>query len=357
MILPGSTIGIIGGGQLGRMLATAASTLGYQTHVFTPEADSPASHVATHTTVAAYTDTKALEAFADKVDVITFEFENVPHESLEMLERRKLVCPSANVLKVSRNRNREKTFINELGIPTAAFAKVTSLAELKKAAMAVRIPAVLKTAELGYDGKGQITLRTGSDLRVAWEKIKTDEAILESFVEFDKEISVIVARGKDGETRTYPPVQNIHKNHILDTTIAPAPIDKALATKAEAIAVKIAKALDLQGVIAVEMFVSSVEEEAILVNELAPRPHNSGHWTLDAAVTSQFEQVIRAICGLPLGDTSIRCPAEMKNLIGDDAKDWEKYLKDPTAKLHLYGKKEIRPGRKMGHVTFLKPVK
>jgi 5-(carboxyamino)imidazole ribonucleotide synthase len=353
MILPGATIGIIGGGQLGRMLAVAASTLGYKTHIFTPEQDSPASHVATFTTIAPYNDAKALEEFANAVDVITFEFENVPHESLEMLESKKPVCPSAHVLKISRNRLREKTFINEQGIPTASFAKVTSVKELKDAAMAVRFPAILKTTELGYDGKGQITMRAGSDLRVTWDAINTSEAILESFVEFRMEISVIVARGKNGETRTYTPVQNIHKNHILDSTIAPAPINKALADKAEAIAVKIAKALHLQGLLAVEMFVSS-EDDEILVNEIAPRPHNSGHWTMDAAITSQFEQAIRAVCGLPLGSTEMLCNAEMKNLIGNEVKEWEKYLKDPHAKLHLYGKKEIRPGRKMGHVNFIK---
>jgi 5-(carboxyamino)imidazole ribonucleotide synthase len=353
MIAPGSTIGIIGGGQLGRMLAIAASALGYKTHIFTPEADSPASQVATQTSVAEYTDIKALEEFARQVDIVTFEFENIPHESLAALESKKHVAPSANVLKICRNRNREKAFINGLGIKTADFAKVTSVNELKHAAMEVRFPAVLKTAELGYDGKGQMTMRTGSDLRLTWESLHTDEAILESFIEFRMEISVIVARGKNGETRTYVPVQNIHKNHILDTTIAPAPIDKKLADKAEAIAVKIAKAMDLQGLLAVEMFVSS-EDDELLVNELAPRPHNSGHWTIDACVTSQFEQLIRAVCGLALGDTARLCDAEMKNLIGDEAKDWQKYLKDPKAKLHLYGKKESRAGRKMGHVTVLK---
>lgn len=352
MILPGATIGIIGGGQLGRMMACAAAALGYKTHIYTPEADSPASQVAFATTVAPYEDKTALAEFAAKVDIITFEFENIPHESLELLEQKKAVFPSAKILKISRNRLREKTFIRDLGILTADFSRVTSLAELKAAAMAVRFPAVLKTAEMGYDGKGQVKLKTGSDLRVVWESLQTNEAILEAFIEFRMEISVIVARNASGEIKTYVPVQNIHKDHILDTTIAPAPIDKAMADKAEAIAIKIAKAMDLRGLLAVEMFVGIDGE--LLVNELAPRPHNSGHWTMDACVTGQFEQAIRAVCGLPLGSPTRTCDAEMKNLIGDDVKQIERYLHNPNAKLHLYGKSEARAGRKMGHVTVLK---
>jgi len=353
MIAPGSVIGIIGGGQLGRMMVTAAAALGYKVHIFTPEKDSPASQIAFKTTVAGYADNAVLEAFAGEVDVITFEFENVPHESLELLESKKRVCPSAAVLKVSRNRLREKSFINELGIGTASFAKVTSLDELQKAAQQIGLPAILKTTELGYDGKGQVTLRAESDMAAAWQSLKTKEAILEAFVDFRMEISVIVARGEGGETQVYVPVHNIHKNHILDITIAPAPIDNALAEKAEAVAVKIAQALDLQGLLAVEMFVS--RDNQILVNELAPRPHNSGHWTMDACVTGQFEQIIRAVCGLPLGNPARLCNAEMKNLIGDDMREWERCIRNPNAKLHLYGKNEIRPGRKMGHVTTLQP--
>jgi len=352
MIPFGSTIGIIGGGQLGRMMACAASTLGYKVHIFTPEKDSPASQVAFATTVASYDDKKALAAFAAKVDVITFEFENIPHESLELLESKKPVAPSAAVLKVCRNRVREKSFVRDLGIGTAAFARVTSVGELEKAVKQLGLPGILKTAELGYDGKGQVTLKEGSDINAAWESLKTKEAILEAFVDFRMEISVIVARGADGESRAYVPVQNIHKHHILDITIAPAPIDAALAEQAEAIAIKIAKALDLHGLLAVEMFVT--KDNKLLVNELAPRPHNSGHWTMDACVTSQFEQAIRAVCGLPLGNPVRVCDAEMKNIIGDEVSDVQKYLKNPNAKLHLYGKKEARPGRKMGHVTVLK---
>lgn len=352
MILPGSTIGIIGGGQLGRMMTCAAAALGYKVHIFTPEDDSPASHVAHATTVASYGDKAALSVFAGAVDVITFEFENVPHECLELLESKRPVAPSANILRICRNRIREKSFVNDQGIATAEFLRVTSISDVRNAAMGLKLPCILKTTELGYDGKGQVTLKMGTDMREAWESLKAEEAVLEAFVDFRMEISVLVARSKSGETRTYVPVQNIHKNHMLDTTIAPADIPPALAEKAQAIAVKIAKALQLQGLLAVEMFVTKSDE--LLVNELAPRPHNSGHWTMDACATSQFEQAIRAVCGLPLGSTTVLCSAEMKNLIGDDVKNVEKYLKDPNAKLHLYGKKEARAGRKMGHVNTLK---
>jgi 5-(carboxyamino)imidazole ribonucleotide synthase len=354
MIAPGSIIGIIGGGQLGRMLAVAASMLGYKTHIFTPESDSPASQVAYKTTVAAYDDIAALKAFAAAVDVITFEFENIPHESLEALGGQKQIHPSAAILKISRNRLREKRFINDLGIPTAAFAAVTSAQELHDAIQTIGLPAVLKTTELGYDGKGQVMLREGMDVKAAWESLHASEAILEAFVDFRMEISVIVARGAGGQSRSYVPVENIHKHHILDTTIAPARIARPLADEAEAIALHIAQKLDLQGLLAVEMFVT--RDDRILVNELAPRPHNSGHWTMDACVSGQFQQAIRAVCGLPLGNPQRLCNAEMKNLIGDDVNDWRAYLQKPNVKLHLYGKAESRPGRKMGHVTTLFPL-
>ena len=355
MIRPGATLGIIGGGQLGRMMAIAAAELGLYVHVFDREKDCPASHVACKTTVAEYSDTEALQEFVKTVDVITFEFENIPHESLELLESSKPVFPSANILKISRNRIREKTFINGLGIATAKFRQVTSVNALQAAVKELGLPAVLKTTELGYDGKGQVTLKPGSDLVAGWKTLNASEAILEGFVDFSKEISVIVARGADGKAVPYVPVENIHKNHILDITIAPAAIDAKLSQEAEKIAVKIAEALDLRGLLAVEMFVTS--DNRVLVNELAPRPHNSGHWTLDAAVTSQFEQAIRAVCGMPLGSPARLCDARMKNLIGDDVNDLEKYMADKNTKLHLYGKKEARPGRKMGHVTTLNPQK
>jgi 5-(carboxyamino)imidazole ribonucleotide synthase len=352
IITPGSVIGIIGGGQLGRMMAVAASELGYKVHIFTPEQDSPASHVAYKTTVAEYTDKSALENFVNAVDVITFEFENIPHESLELLESRKQVCPSAHILKICRNRLREKTFINSLGIATTKFSKITSLAELEKAISAIGLPAVLKTTEMGYDGKGQVTLRAPEDASAAWESLQEAEAILEAFVNFEMEISVIVARAAANQSKCYIPVQNIHKNHILDKTIAPADVSESVMHQAETIAITIAEALDLKGVLAVEMFVT--KDGKIVVNELAPRPHNSGHWTMDACVAGQFEQAIRAVCGLPLGNPARLCDAEMQNLIGDDVNNALQHLTNPNAKLHLYGKKESRPGRKMGHMNILK---
>ncbi|MEI6730550.1 MAG: 5-(carboxyamino)imidazole ribonucleotide synthase [Pseudomonadota bacterium] len=345
------TLGIIGGGQLGKMLALAAANLGIRSVIFTPESDCPASHVAYKTIIADYCDQEALAKFADEVDSITFEFENIPHQSLELLESKKAVCPNANILRISRNRLREKSFINDLGIGTANFAKVTSEQELQNAVSQIGLPAVLKTTEMGYDGKGQLTLRQESDIASAFASLKTEEAILEGFVDFVMEISVIVARDYDGKSLCYVPVQNIHKNHILDTTIAPAPISDELANHAEEIAIKIAQSLDLRGLLAVEMFVS--KDGKILVNELAPRPHNSGHWTMDACITGQFEQLVRAVCGLPLGSPKRLCDAEMKNLIGDDINKCDEYLAISNAKLHLYGKAEARPGRKMGHVNFL----
>lgn len=352
MIQPGSTIGIIGGGQLGRMMATAAAELGYKVHIYTPEHGSPASHVAFKTTVAEYTDKAALQAFAASVDVVTFEFENVPHESLKLLETLKPVRPSARVLEISRNRIREKQAVNALGIGTAPFREVRSSGALITAVKELGVPAILKTSELGYDGKGQVTIKTPEEADAAFEKLQKAECVLEGFVDFRMEISVIVARAPTGETCSYVPVQNIHKNHILDTTIAPAPISEALAREAETIATKIATALEVVGGLAVEMFVT--RDNKILVNELAPRPHNSGHWTMDACITGQFEQIIRAVCGLPLGNPARLCDAEMKNLIGDDVHAALDYLKQPGAKLHLYGKEEARKGRKMGHVNVLK---
>lgn len=351
-IAPGSTIGIIGGGQLGRMSAMAAAHMGYRVHVFTPEKDSPASHVAMYTTVADYNDRKALESFAKSVDVVTFEFENVPFESLELLESFTQVFPSPSVLKICRNRIREKNFVRALGISTAPYEAVTSEQELNKAIELLGVPSILKTTELGYDGKGQVKLLSRSDAASAWKTLSTNEAVLEGFVDFTMEISVVVARSVENQTRAYVPVENIHKNHILHRTIVPAKIAPEQLKRAEDIAHTIADGLDLRGILAVEMFVT--DDGDVLVNELAPRPHNSGHWSMDAAVTGQFEQHIRAVCGLPLGDSSALCEAEMLNLIGEDVNDWAQFLANPRAKLHLYGKSESRAGRKMGHVNFLK---
>ena len=368
---PGSTIGIIGGGQLGRMAALAAARLGYRVHVFCPEADSPTEQVTAAATVAEYTDLKALEAFARAVDVVTFEFENIPAESVRLLSGLVPVRPGWQVLEVAQDRIAEKTFFNSIGIETAPWAKVGSAAELADAvarlghpssaeptnqeAVAERPLGVLKTTRFGYDGKGQVKITADTDLGEAWESLNTGEAILEGFIDFAGEISVIVARGPDGASATFDPAWNVHTNHILDTTTVPAPIPRTLAEAAMAAAHKVAGALDLVGLLAVEMFVT--KDGHLLANEMAPRPHNSGHWTIDACVTDQFEQFVRAVCGLPLGSPERHSDAIMKNLIGDDVHDWPDILKDPVAKLHLYGKAEARSGRKMGHVTHLSPRK
>ncbi|PZP85857.1 MAG: 5-(carboxyamino)imidazole ribonucleotide synthase [Azospirillum brasilense] len=351
IIAPGSTIGIVGGGQLGRMLARAASRMGYKTHIFTPDKDSPASHVATQTTIGAYQDTTALRAFGQSVDVVTFEFENIPAETLEMLESLVAVRPRPEVLFTTRHRLREKEFIRAQGIRTAPFAAVHTAEELQAAIASIGTPAVLKTTELGYDGKGQVVIKTADAADDAWKKLGRTECILEGFVEFTAEASIIVARSTHGEARCYPLVQNIHRDHILHTTIAPAPFIDAHQDEAVRIAKTLAEALDVVGLLAVELFVT---KDGLLVNELAPRPHNSGHWSMEGAPTAQFEQHIRAICGWALGDTTARGQVEMINLLGDDWKQWEVYARNPEAHVHLYGKTESRPGRKMGHVTIVK---
>jgi 5-(carboxyamino)imidazole ribonucleotide synthase len=352
---PGSTIGIIGGGQLGRMMATAAAHMGYHVHIYTPEENSPASEVARTTTVAAYEDLTALAAFASSVDVVTYEFENIPAAPVATLVERVGVYPPPALLAVSQHRVQEKQAINALDVPTAPFLPVASLEQLYSAVQQLGLPCVLKTCRFGYDGKGQFMLKTEADIETAWNTLKSDDLILEGFVDFRMEISVIVARDDEGNVEYYCPVQNIHKHHILSETIAPAPIFPALAQEAERIAYTLAHGLKLVGLMAVEMFVTS--DDRIVVNEIAPRPHNSGHWTMDACITSQFEQAIRAAAGLPLGDPSRLCNARMLNLIGDDINDWLTHVNTPRAKLHMYGKSEARPGRKMGHVNFLNPAK
>lgn len=351
IVPPGSTIGIVGGGQLGRMLARAASRMGYKTHIFTPDKDSPASHVATKTTIGAYQDTTALRDFGQSVDVVTFEFENIPAETLTMLERIVTVRPKPEVLFTTRHRLREKEFIRAQGIKTAPFAKVVDAADLKSVEATIGVPAVLKTTEMGYDGKGQVVIKQAGELMAAWEQLGKTECILEGFIEFSAEASIIVARSTHGEMRCYPLVQNIHKNHILHKTIAPAPFIDAHQEEAVRIAKTLAEALDVVGLLAVELFVT---KDGLLVNELAPRPHNSGHWSMEGAPTAQFEQHIRAICGWALGDTTPRGQVEMINLLGDEWKQWEEYARQPEAHVHLYGKTESRPGRKMGHVTIVK---
>ena len=355
LFAPGARIGILGGGQLGRMIALAASELGYRCHVYTPEEDSPASHVAARTTIGAYEDEKALAEFARDVDVVTYEFENIPHAGVAFLSRHVPVRPKPQVLAICQDRILEKDFLTRIGAATTRYQEVGDEAALTRAVQALGLPAVLKTARMGYDGKGQAMIRQDTDPATAWATLNGAQSILEGFVDFTHEISVIVARGVDGAHAAYVPVENRHKHHILDVTIAPARLPAPVLRKAEALAIHIAQQIDLVGVLAVEMFVTGAGE--VLVNELAPRPHNSGHWTIDACITSQFEQLVRAICGLPLGSPERHSDAEMRNLIGEDVHQWRTILDDPGAKLHLYGKAKVRPGRKMGHVTRLFPRK
>jgi len=352
---PGATIGILGGGQLGRMTVLAAARLGFRTHVFCPEHDAPATQVTAVSTVAAYDDEEALAAFADDVDVVTFEFENIPDTAAETLAALKPTRPAPRILHIAQQRLREKDFLASIGVPVTRYQPVPDVAALPAAVAAIGRPCILKSAQFGYDGKGQVRIARETDISAVWQRMGGSIGILEAEVDFALEASVIIARGIDGATALYPPVENRHRNHILDETVAPATLAASTVAQAEAITRKIAESLDLVGLLAVEMFITKKGE--VLVNELAPRPHNSGHWTIDACVTSQFEQFVRAVCGLPLGSTAHHSAATMKNLIGDEANQWRDVLADPDAKLHLYGKAEARPGRKMGHVTRLKPLK
>ena len=359
VIAPGGTIGIFGGGQLGRMTALAAAELGYRVHIYCPEADCPAAQVAAAATTASYDDAGALDAFAEAVDVVTFEFENIPHDSVQRVAATRPVRPGWRALHVSQDRLREKNFLREIGVSTVDYQPVTDEDELASALARIGRPALLKTRRLGYDGKGQAVVRTEADVGDAVAVLGDQPGIVEAFVEYEREISVIAARGIDGAGHTYVPVENQHTNGILDQTLAPARISPDLVMRAEATARHIAEHLDIVGLLAVEMFVmpsgGSRGPGPLLVNELAPRPHNSGHWTIDACATSQFEQFVRAVTGLPLGTTERHSDAVMKNLIGDDVKDWAALAAEPGARLHLYGKAEARPGRKMGHVTRISP--
>ena len=352
---PGSVIGILGDGQLGRMIALAAARLGYRCHTFADKPDSPAAQVCAHSTVAGYDDRKALDAFAAAVDVVTLEFENVPEDSVRYLATRVPVRPGPDVLATAQDRLLEKTFLNKAGIGTAPYRHVTDLASLEAAVEAIGRPAVLKTAKFGYDGKGQIKIDDDTRLDETFAALGTDHAVLEGWIDYALEISVIVARGLTGETASYVPVENRHVDHILDTTIIPAGISGGIAARAGEIARTAAESLDVVGLLAVEMFVTWDGE--VLVNEIAPRPHNSGHWTIDGCAISQFQQLIRAICGLPLGSPERHSDAVMKNLIGEEVNAWLDILAEPGARLHLYGKDAVRPGRKMGHVTRLTPRK
>jgi 5-(carboxyamino)imidazole ribonucleotide synthase len=347
-----ATIGILGGGQLGRMLALAAARLGFKCHVFAPSPDSPAFDVTHRVTVADYTDTAALDRFAGDVDVVTYEFENVPAETATFLSARKPVLPDPRVLALTQDRLTEKNFVSGLGIKTAPFAAVDSPAGLAAALNTIGRPAVLKTRRFGYDGKGQVILRNGADLEATWREIGAQPCILEAFIPFEREVSVVAARAADGSVACFDLTENEHRDHILKVSRVPANVPDTLAVEARRIAETIAAALDYVGVFAVEMFVvAQGATRSLLVNEIAPRVHNSGHWTIDGASVSQFEQHIRAIAGWPLGKPVRHGAVEMLNLIGSEVNDYAKWLTVPGAFVHLYGKTAVREGRKMGHVT------
>ena len=348
------TVGILGGGQLGRMLALAAAELGLNCHVYCPEADSPAFAVSAAHTRAAYDDRAALAAFAAAVNVVTLEFENIPLATLDFLAERVTVAPGVKSLAVSQDRLGEKDLMGELGIAVPAYAAVSSQSEIYSALARTGRPAILKTRRMGYDGKGQAVIRPGDDLVTAWKAIGEVPAILEALVPFEREISVVLARGSDSAMRAFDIAENRHANGILATTTIPANVSPELAAQAVGIAERIAVALGHIGVLAVEMFV--LPGETLLVNEIAPRVHNSGHWTTDGCLTSQFEQHIRAVAGWPLGDTERHSDVTMENLIGADAGRWREILAEPGTRLHLYGKAEARPGRKMGHVNRVTPA-
>ena len=353
-LLPGGTIGILGGGQLGRMSAIAARRMGYKVKTFDPSSSACAAMVADSHTTAAWDDAKALKKFADGCGRVTLEFENIPPATVTQVNAIAPCHPSAEVLAICQNRRREKEFLKAQGIPCANFVVVSSHEELSAAVKKIGIPCVLKTADFGYDGKGQAKITNAdTNLENVWEKIGDGVGVLEAWVPFQLEISVIVARTEDGKTAVYDPAENIHRNHILHLSLSPARISEATRREAQELALKIAEKIKLVGLMAVEMF---VQDGRIIVNELAPRPHNSGHQTLDANQTSQFEQHIRAVCGLPLGGTQILKPSVMLNLLGDlwrngQTPDWAMVLKEPAAKLHLYDKGQASAGRKMGHIT------
>ena len=355
-LAPGSTIGILGGGQLGRMLALAAARLGLKTHIYAPDADSPAFDVTSERTIAAYEDEAALVAFAGAIAVATYEFENIPVATVDFLTKRVPVRPGAKALSCAQDRINEKTLARELGAGTAPFAAINGPADLSAALRTIPPPAVLKTRRFGYDGKGQAKILKLEDSNAAWAAMRDSPSILEGFVNFRSEVSVVGARGFDGTFVAFDVTENEHRNHILHRSVAPARILPATADAAKEITRRVADALDYVGVLAIEFFVIDDGRggETLLVNEIAPRVHNSGHWTMDGAVTSQFEQHIRAVAGWPLGSVSLKSAgAEMINPIGDDILAWRDIAGEAGAFLHHYGKKDARPGRKMGHVNRL----
>jgi len=347
------TLGILGGGQLGRMSALAASRLGIRTHIFCPDKACPASQVTDLFTCADYEDKKALKEFIDKVDVISYEFENIPLKTIEFLQKSKPVYPDDRLLDISQNRLKEKKFLNDVGIETAPWAPAYGPEDIQKTLEAWQTSkCIIKTARFGYDGKSQLLHDDSCNFQDSWSKLQTNEAVIEGIIDFACEISIVIARDKLGQTAAYPPVLNEHKNHILWKTTAPAPIPEDIRKMASDIAHNLAEAVDLVGVLALEMFVT--KDGRLLANEIAPRTHNSGHWTIDACAVSQFEQHVRTVCGLPVAIPSHHSDAVMLNLIGDDVKNIQTYMEMDKACVHLYGKTESRPGRKMGHVTILK---
>ncbi len=347
-LAPGATIGILGGGQLGRMLSVAAARLGFQCHIFEPGAHPPAGHVAAHVTTASYDDIDALTGFAQSVDVITYEFENIPTAALDTLEALRPVRPGREALRISQDRLTEKNFLRDLGLQTAPFAAVETLDDLNAAIARIGTPSILKTRRLGYDGKGQSRLMSPADTTLAIEDMSGAPALLEGFIDFSHEVSVIGARSASGQVACYDPGENVHKNGILHTTRVPARLSPTQRTDAILIAAKILNALDYIGVIGVELFVT---EQGLIVNEFAPRVHNSGHWTQNGCTIDQFEQHIRAVAGWPLGDGTRHVDVEMTNLIGEDLARIPEIARDGTTAIHLYGKAEAKPGRKMGHVN------
>lgn len=355
-ILPGATLGILGSGQLGRMFTLAAKSLGYRVQTFSPDADTPTGQVADREWVAEYADLDAVRAFARAVEVVTFEFENVPAETAAAAAEFAPVRPGGAVLHIAQNRRREKEFLRRHGFPCAPFHLVQSLAGLNTAITEIGTPCILKTAGFGYDGKGQVRLRAASEAAAAWDALGGSECVLEGFVEFDREVSVVAARGGDGALAHYGVIENAHVDGILDVSICPSPaVSAQTAGEAAEITRAICEMLEVVGVLCVEFFVT--KGGSLIVNEIAPRPHNSGHLTIEAHSTSQFEQQVRSVCGLPLGATQLRRPAAMANLLGDiweaGTPNWAAALALPDVSLHLYGKAEARPGRKMGHLTAL----
>jgi 5-(carboxyamino)imidazole ribonucleotide synthase len=352
---PGSTVGVLGGGQLGRMFAMAARRLGYRVHTLSPEHDTPTGQIADVEINAPYDDLDAVRRFAQAVDVVTFEFENVSAEAAAAAEAHAVVRPNGHALFIAQHRLREKSFVAERGLPVTPFAPVRSAEDLASALGTVGTPAILKTAAFGYDGKGQVAIRQAGDALGAWESLGRQESILEAFIDLEREISVIGARGVDGSWSHFGPIDNAHRHHILDVSVAPSTVAAPIGARAVEVTRAVMEALDFVGLLCVEFFVAN--DGRLLVNELAPRPHNSGHLTFDACRTSQFEQQLRAVCGLPLGSPELLQAAAMANLLGDlwanGEPRWAAALRIPEVKLHLYGKTSARPGRKMGHITAL----